>query len=173
MTEPTTGTSKVQPASAGVEPVVPGIQPEPPRELNADEAAEWNYFMGHMPADWFPAETRPLLAQLCRHICQSRWIGATLQEVRAGLTNTADLDSLKRVEALVRMHDREGKAMQNLMIKLRLSSTQRIVDERVARAQRAEQPPADKPWAPVPAAPRSTPAPQAEQPWAPAPHTKQ
>jgi hypothetical protein len=90
-----------------------------------------------------------MLSQLCRHICQSRWIGQCLQEVRVGLVPT-ELDELERVERLVRMHDREGKAMQMLMVKLRLASTQHIVDQRRATIQRADQPPTDRPWEPVP-----------------------
>jgi hypothetical protein len=118
-------------------------------ELNAEERAEWVKFTTRLPADWFPPETWPMLAQLCRHICQARWFGQTLQEVRAGLLSPTDDDQLDRIERLIRMHDREGKAIVALMVKLRITSQQRIADDGVARRARAEasQQPEEPPWA--------------------------
>ncbi|HVG50918.1 MAG TPA: hypothetical protein VM867_04720, partial [Xanthobacteraceae bacterium] len=93
--------------------------------------------------------TWPLLAQLCRHVCQSRWVGQCLQEVRAGIAPTED-DELERIERLQRMHDREGKAVVALMVKLRITSQQRIPEDRDARHARAEAaqmpPPETAPW---------------------------
>src|SRR5882672_5103279 len=118
----------LQPEGVGIEPMIPGTTPEPLEELAAEERTEWAKFTGRMPADWFPPETWPMLAQLCRHICQARWFGHTLQEVRAGLLNPTDDDQLDRVERLIRCHDREGKAVVALMVKLRITSQQRIAD---------------------------------------------
>src|SRR4051794_12946794 len=137
---------KVQPASVRVEALVPGIQPEPPEELGPDERTEWYRFTRRMPQDWFPPETFPLLAQLCRHICQSRWFGEALQEVRAGLLDHTDDEAMERIERLIRCHDREGRAITSLMIKLRLTSQQRIDEDKTARKARDEIPD-DKPWA--------------------------
>lgn len=123
---------KLQPEAASGSPLLPGTQPEPPEELSAEERAEWLKFTSRMPLDWFPAETHPMLAQLCRHICQSRWVGQSLQEVRAGLLDPSDDEALERIERLQRMHDREGRAMNALMVRLRLTSQQRIPDADVA-----------------------------------------
>ena len=112
--------------------MIPGTQPEPVEELSADERAEWAKYTARMPADWFPPETWPMLAQLCRHICQARWVGQCLQEVRAGLLDPTDDDTLERVSRLQAMHDREGRAMTALMVRLRLTSQQRIPDADVA-----------------------------------------
>jgi hypothetical protein len=71
-------------------------------------------------------------------LLQSRWFGQTLQEVRAGLLDPTDDDQLDRVERLIRCHDREGKAIVALMVKLRITSQQRIADDGVARRARAE-----------------------------------
>ncbi len=77
-----------------------------------------------------------MLAQLCRHICQSRWVMQLLQEVRAELLDPTDEDKLDRVERLQRMHDREGRAITALMVRLRLTTQQRIPDDDTARRQR-------------------------------------
>jgi len=112
--------------------MLPGTQPEPLPELSAEERAEWAKFTAMMPLDWFPPETWPMLAQLCRHICQSRWVGQCLQEVRAGLLDPTDDDALTALMKLQSLHDREGRAMTALMVRLRLTSQQRIPDADVA-----------------------------------------
>lgn len=128
--------------------MIPGTTPEPLAELSAEERTEWNKFTGRMPADWFPPETWPMLAQLCRHICQARWFGQSLQEVRAGLLDPTDDEALEKIERLIRCHDREGKAIVSIMVKLRLTSQQRIEDDGVARKARADasQQPETPPW---------------------------
>jgi hypothetical protein len=73
-----------------------------------------------------------MMAQLCRHICQSRWVGQCLQEVRAGLLDMTDDDGIDRLMKLQSLHDREGRAMTALMVRLRLTSQQRIPDADVA-----------------------------------------
>ena len=73
-----------------------------------------------------------MLAQLCRHICQGRWVGQCLQEVRAGLLDPTDKDSLDCLCRLQALHDREGRAMTAMMVRLRLTSQQRIPDADVA-----------------------------------------
>ncbi len=139
---------EAQPEDVTLEPVIPGTRPAAPDELNADEKAEWHKFTLKMPENWFPPETWPLLAQLCRHICQGRWVGECLQEVRAGLARDLDAEALEKVERLVRMHDREGRAMVGLMLKLRLTSQQRLPDEDVVRRGReaAAEVPEVLPW---------------------------
>jgi hypothetical protein len=141
--------AKAQPEDVRVEPTVPGVQPEALMELCEEERTEWYKFTNRMPPDWFPPETWPLLAQLCRHVCQSRFFGQCLQEVRAGLLDPTDDEALERVERLVKLHDREGRALTALMVRLRLTTQQRIPDEDVARRARkarAELPDV-QPWA--------------------------
>jgi len=128
--------TKTQPEVETVSPSIPGTQPDPPEELSSEEGKEWRRFWLVAPPDWFPLESWPMLCQLCRHICQSRWVGQCLQEVRAGLLDPTDDDALERVERLQRLHDREGRAMTALMVRLRLTSQQRIPDADVADRNR-------------------------------------
>ena len=124
-----------------MEPDVPGAQPPvPPEELSPDEALEWRNLMARMGSDWFPPESWPLLVQLCRHICQCRWFGQCLQEVRAGCLGTIGLDVIDHVDQLSKLHDREGRAVQALMVKLRLTTQARMPEARLARQLRAELP---------------------------------
>jgi hypothetical protein len=127
--------------------MIPGTQPEPLTELSPDEVVEWNKFVKRMPVNWFPPETWPLLAQLCRHVCQARWFGEALQETRAGLCDHSDDEALAVVERLIRCHEREGRAMRSLMTSLRLTTQQRIVDDGVAVKARRELPDV-QPWMP-------------------------
>ena len=83
-----------QPDDVSVPPTIPGGSPEPLPELSAEERTDWLKFTSRLPQDWFPPESWPMLAQLCRHICQSRWVGQCLQEVRAGLLDVMDDDAL-------------------------------------------------------------------------------
>lgn len=128
--------SAIQPERVSVPPSVPGIHPEPLEELSAEERLEWVKFTSRMPPDWFPPETWAMLAQLCRHICQSRWVGQCLQEVRAGLLDPTDSKALDALCRLQSLHDREGRAITALMVRLRLCSQQRISDPRVAERAR-------------------------------------
>jgi len=140
----------IQPEDVSVKPMVPGTQPEPLEELSAEERTEWRKFVGRMPPDWFPPETWPMLAQLCRHICQSRWVGQCLQEVRAGLLDPTDDDALTALMKLQSLHDREGRAMTALMVRLRLTSQQRIPDADVAdrtRERIKDEHVEEPPWA--------------------------
>jgi hypothetical protein len=132
MSKVSPSTQNLQPEDVSVPPTVPGTQPEPLEELSAEERTEWVKFTGRMPADWFPPETWPMLAQLCRHICQARWVGQCLQEVRAGLLDPTDDDALTSLMKLQSLHDREGRAMTAMMVRLRLTSQQRIPDADVA-----------------------------------------
>lgn len=132
MSKVSQSTTKPQPADVSVPPTIPGTQPEPLEELNEEERKEWYKFTNRMPPDWFPPETWPMLAQLCRHICQGRWVGQCLQEVRAGLLDFTDDDALERLCRLQALHDREGRAMTAMMVRLRLTSQQRIPDADVA-----------------------------------------
>ena len=132
MTKVSSDPPKTQPEDVGLKPTVPGTTPEPLEELSAEERTEWYKFTNRMPADWFPPETWPMLAQLCRHICQARWCGQCLQEVRAGILDHTDEDALNALMKLQSLHDREGRAMTALLVRLRLTSQQRIPDADVA-----------------------------------------
>ena len=91
-------------------------RPRPPAELNREQAAEWISVVDRLPADWFGRETQGLLAQYCRHVVAARRV--------ADLIAAAELDSecsIKDYDRLLKMQEREGRAMSSLATKMRLS----------------------------------------------------
>jgi len=86
-----------------------------------------------------------LLIQLCRHICTARWLGESLQEVRAGLLDPKDPKQIAHLNTISILHEREGRAMTALMEKLRLTTQQRV-NRNVAGAKQAETAPEVQPW---------------------------
>jgi hypothetical protein len=106
------------------------VRPEPPQDLTVEQALEWKAIVGRMPADWFTRETHALLAQLCRHITASRAIAKRL---------IPDL-STDDLNTLLRMQEREGRAIEKLSRAMRLSQYSRY------DKKKATGPTATRPW---------------------------
>jgi len=83
-----------------------------------------------MDAAWFPAETHPLLAQLCRHISSARLLGGELSKLDERSLRT--MEGLRRFDRLAAMHCRESMAIASLSTKLRLTVQSRFKAERAA-----------------------------------------
>jgi len=100
--------------------------------LTGDQAEEWRAVVGRMPPDWFPRETHPLLAQYCRHVVIARRLAEKVNGFdRACLGN---LDGLRQYDALLRMSERQTKALATLATKMRLTQQARYRPETAARA---------------------------------------
>lgn len=105
-------------------------RPDPPRELTDDEAVEWRAVVNRLPADWFPTETLPLLAQYCRHTVAARRVATMIEqldnlmgaEVKSG-GNPAEvvMSSAKAVDRLLKMQERESRCLSSLATKMRIS----------------------------------------------------
>lgn len=91
-------------------------RPRPPEDLTDEMAGEWIAIVNRLPADWFTHETTPLLAQYCRHICASRRVAALVEQAEAD----PECD-LKDYDRLLKMQEREGRALTSLATKMRLS----------------------------------------------------
>jgi hypothetical protein len=89
---------------------------EAPLDLTPDETDEWRAVVDALPADWFPRETWPLLAQFCRHTVMSRRMGALIDaEMSAPEIDMKSLDKLTQMQA------RETAALKALAASMRLS----------------------------------------------------
>jgi hypothetical protein len=100
-------------SSSGIETIE---RPRPPSELNDEQSFEWNAVVNRLPADWFGRETQGLLAQYCRHVVAARRV--------ASLITSAEADpecSIKDYDRLLKMQEREGRAISSLATKMRLS----------------------------------------------------
>ena len=71
-------------------------RPPPLPELSEAEAVEWRRIVDRMPADWFTAETWPVLGALCRHTVSSHAVGRGLAALSAGSLDTPERISMYR-----------------------------------------------------------------------------
>jgi len=89
---------------------------KPPSDLTDEQADEWNAVVARMPADWFGRETHGLLTQYCRHVVASRRVA----DLIAAVEKEKELD-LDQYDKLLKMQEREGRAMSSLATRMRLS----------------------------------------------------
>jgi len=120
-----------------------------PADLPRDESRVWDSIVAAEPADWFSGSTRPLLAQYCRHIVAARRVAAMINTFDAGVAaeTAADqndemvlmLAAAKLLDRLLKMQERESRAIASLATKMRISQQ----STRTNRGNRIES---RKPW---------------------------
>lgn len=118
-------------------------RPKPPDELTEDQATEWRAVVERMPRDWFPRETQGLLVQYCRHVVRARTLAEQINTI-----DSAELkgqEGLARYDRLLRMAERESRAMTALGRAMRITQRSRV---RAETAGTAAKGPGDgrKPW---------------------------
>ncbi len=116
-------------------------RPAAPDYLTTDQAEVWKSVVKSMPADWFGAETHPLLSQYCRHVITAREVDKLISEHAAG-----ELD-IPRYNKLLIMRSRESAAMTALARTMRMTQQSRI-DPKTAGRRMANMPRVDLPWMP-------------------------
>jgi hypothetical protein len=91
---------------------------EPPESyaLTWDEEQEWWAIINRMPAEWFPRETLPMLAQLCRHVTRANHLSKLVNEVM----HSPNLD-LVQYQKLLDMEEAQTRAISSLETRMRLS----------------------------------------------------
>jgi hypothetical protein len=90
-------------------------RPDAPYDLTDEQSEEWWAIVNRMPADWFPRETHGVLAQYCRHVIAARRVAQLVAAEEAG-----ELD-LGRYDQLLKMQEREGRALSSLATRLRIT----------------------------------------------------
>jgi hypothetical protein len=120
-------------------------RPKPPDELTEVQATEWRAVVARMPWDWFPRETQGLLVQHCRHVVRARALAEQINTI-----NPAELEGekmLTRYDRLLRMAERESRAITALGRAMRITQRSRV---RAETAGTAAQDPGGgrKPWDP-------------------------
>lgn len=104
-------------------------RPQPPNELTPEQADEWCAVVDRMPADWFPRETFGLLVQYCRHVVAARRIAQLI--AKAEKAKAFDVDGYDK---LLKMQEREGRAISSLATRMRISQ------QATVRAESAKKP---------------------------------
>ncbi len=118
-------------------------RPSAPEALTQDQRVEWDAIVRCMPADWFPRETHGLLTQCCRHVCQARFLAEMINTLKADWLK--EEGGLERYDTLLRMAERESRAIAALARAMRLTQQSRLRPETAAR-RTAEAPIGPRPW---------------------------
>lgn len=92
-------------------------RPDPPADLTVEEADEWRAVVNRLPADWFPAETLPMLAQYCRHTSAARRVAHLIERMQS---DEEGFD-IKDYDRLLKMQERESRCLASLATKMRIS----------------------------------------------------
>jgi hypothetical protein len=122
-------------------------RPDPPSDLTALEAEVWERTVAHEAADVFgTAALQQMLKDYCRHVVAAERLGKVIEGHMAGEPQEgAEPVSLKDLDCLLKMRDRETKAIADKATKLRLTNQSRYTPKAAATAAKNTGAPA-KPW---------------------------
>lgn len=110
--------------------LVESQRPAPPAELSKEQRMEWLAVVNRLPADWFQPETFPMLAQYCRHVVSARRVAELIGTLEDEMSKEppegeskveAMLGATRTMDRLLKMQEREGRAMSSLATKMRLT----------------------------------------------------
>jgi hypothetical protein len=113
--------------------------PAAPAFLQPDEAEQWDVYVRAMPPDWFPAETQPLLAELCQSITYSHRVAAELHAI-GSLSRD---ESFQKFMELLRAKIQVSALIMQLSTKMRLTNQSRLRSEKASALAENRFP---KPW---------------------------
>jgi hypothetical protein len=118
-------------------------RPEPPNELTERQKTIWRDVIASEDPNFFnSAVLRGLLGDYCR--CRATAEGITAVIEASAKVWMQDSESIASHDQLLRMRDREIKAMVILATKLRLTNQSRYIPQSAARA--AAKVPKEVPW---------------------------
>jgi hypothetical protein len=117
-------------------------RPKAPDDLTQDQQDIWDRTVANEAADTFKtAALQQLLKEYCRHVDTAARLS---RQVDRAVDECSNL-SLQEVDTLLRMRDRETKALSDKATKLRLTNQSRYTPQAAATAAKnAGQ--AGKPW---------------------------
>jgi len=115
------------------DPLEKVARPDAPYDLTDEQSEEWWAVVNRLPADWFPRETHGVLAQYCRHVVAARRVAQLVASEESG-----DLD-LERYDQLLRMQEREGRALSSLATRLRITQ-QATMSEKARKPSTVKKP---------------------------------
>ena len=126
-------------AASNIEPI-PRVPP--PGNLSDYEAAVWQAVVNTKPADWFQADTLPLLLSYCKHVSHAATLDQEIMEFNREWLR--DDEGVKRYKLLTDMRERESRAMTALARSMRLSHQSQYRAEGAATVKGKQK--AAKPW---------------------------
>lgn len=104
-------------------------RPDAAYDLTDEEADVWRAVVAGESADWFRPSQLPLLSQYCRHVVSSRKVAQMVRTVEAEVakqaaeegSSAAIVSAIKSIDRLMKMQERESRAIASLATKMRLS----------------------------------------------------
>lgn len=126
------------PAATGAVTLV--RRPDAPVELTPEQTEEWERMVDALPADWFSAETHPLLVQWCRHVVMARRVSQMIETA----TRREHID-VAEVRDLLAMQSKETAALKALGASMRVSQ-QASYSARGAAGEKGRVGTMKRPW---------------------------
>lgn len=118
-------------------------RPAAPSELTKDQAEVWSRTVSNEAADVFKtAALQQLLKEYCRHVVSAKKLAAMIEATEA--LPQMSPDDLADYDKLLKMRDRETKAIADKATKLRLTNQARYTPQAAATA--AKKSTERKPW---------------------------
>lgn len=111
-------------------------RPEAPNNLAPQEKEIWKLTVQTLPADWFPPETHPQLAQYCRHIAAADELSQQIEHYKA----TAEEYVIRDHDKLLQMRERESRAASSFATRLRITL------QATYEAKKKKDRPVKRPW---------------------------
>jgi hypothetical protein len=109
-------------------------RPSPPSDLTELEAEVWERTVSHEAADVFgTAALQQMLKDYCRHVVAAERLGKVIEGHMGGEPLEEPI-SLKELDCLLKMRDRETKAIADKATKLRLTNQSRYTPKAAATA---------------------------------------
>ena len=115
-------------------------RPDAPLDLTPEETDVWAQTVDALPADWFPAETWPLLRQWCRHTVTALRVAQMIDAASA--RDELDIAELKE---LMGMQAKETAALKALAASMRISQ-QASYSARGAGGEKSRRATVKRPW---------------------------
>jgi hypothetical protein len=106
-------------------------RPSPPSELTEAQAETWKSIVSRLPSDWFPRETWPALVALCRHVDTSEKLATSINGFQ--MDWLGDPGGIERLDQLLKLRDREHRAMLLIARSLRLTNQSRYPADKASR----------------------------------------
>lgn len=110
-------------------------RPDAPYDLTDEQTQEWWAVVNRMPADWFPRETHAMLSQYCRHVVAARRVSQLVNA--AEKAKNLDVENYDR---LLKMQEREGRAISSLATRMRISQQATVRHEQARKPLEMEMP---------------------------------
>ena len=132
------GPGRTSGAALAVASAAPWARLEPPDTLTDGEAKVWREVAATKPADWFKADSAPVLEAYCQAVENYRRTAAAL--------NQADSCDLQTYKVLSELSIKQANLVAALATKLRLTPQSRYTPQAAATADRKTGVQITKPW---------------------------